>query len=70
MCRLLKWTTLLIKNLVIGGMKSDQKDSNKSSLIFRQSVPDYEKAELDLLRHALKRYYTERFDKMMHFITH
>jgi hypothetical protein len=32
------------------------------------SVPDYEKAELDLLRHALKRSYTERFDKMMQLI--
>jgi len=49
-------------------MKSDQKDSNKPTLIFKQSVPDYEKAELDLLRDALKRSYTERFDKMMQLI--
>jgi hypothetical protein len=49
-------------------MKSSKQDSDKSTLIFKQSVPDYEKAELDLLRHALKRSYTERFDKMMQLI--
>ena len=30
--------------------------------------PDYEKAEMDLLRAALKRTYTERFEMMMQLI--
>jgi len=37
-----------------------EKDKN----IVSEPQPDYEKAELDLLRDALKRSYTERF-KMM-----
>ena len=37
-----------------------EKDKN----IVTEPQPDYEKAELDLLRDALKRTYTERF-KMM-----
>jgi hypothetical protein len=32
--------------------------------ILRGALPDFEKAEMDLLRNALKRSYTERF-KMM-----
>ena len=38
--------------------------SEKNKNIVYQPQPDYEKAELDLLRDALKRSYTERFQMM------
>lgn len=37
-------------------------DENKH--IVQEPQPDYEKAEMDLLRDALKRSYTERFQMM------
>jgi hypothetical protein len=49
-------------------MKSSKKDNKKSTNNLDEPVPDYEKAELDLLRQALKRSYTERFEMMMHLI--
>lgn len=38
--------------------------SEENKNIAREPEPDYEKAELDLLRDALKRSYTERFRMM------
>jgi len=49
-------------------MKSYQEENNKDKNLVREQFPDYEKAETDLLRDALKRSYTERFDKMMQLI--
>lgn len=39
-------------------------EQGKNNFIVSEPQPDYEKAELDLLRAALRRSYTERF-KMM-----
>lgn len=49
-------------------MKSYQEDNNKSTDKLNEPVPDYEKAELDLLRSALNKSYTERFLTMMRLI--
>lgn len=47
-------------------MKSEKQDINQPIIItLNEPTPDYEKAELDLLRDALKTSYTERFHKMM-----
>lgn len=46
-------------------MKSYKHDKDVSKDVLNEQVPDYEKAELDLLRHALNTSYTERFIKMM-----
>lgn len=50
-------------------MKSEKQDINQPIIVtFNEPTPDYEKAELDLLRDGLKRTYTERFHKMMQLI--
>ena len=50
-------------------MKSHKQDTNQPIILtWNEPAPDYEKAELDLLRDGLKRSYTERFDKMMQLI--
>jgi hypothetical protein len=49
-------------------MKSDKQDKNNSKNILNEPVSDYEKAELDLLRSALNKSYTERFLTMMRLI--
>jgi hypothetical protein len=49
-------------------MKSYKQDTNQPIITLNEPTPDYEKAELDLLRDAQKRSYTERFDKMMQLI--
>ena len=37
---------------------------NEEKIILHEPAADYEKAEMDLLRNALKRSYTERFHMM------
>jgi hypothetical protein len=49
-------------------MKSYKQDKNGTKLVLSEPTPDYEKAELDLLRNALNTSYTERFVKMMQLI--
>ncbi len=41
-------------------------DNNK--FILNEPEPDYEKAEMDLLRDALRKSYMERFETMMNLI--
>ena len=49
-------------------MKSFKQDKNVSKHTLNEPVSDYEKAELDLLRNALSKSYTERFLTMMRLI--
>lgn len=49
-------------------MKSYEQDNNEFENTANEPVANYQKAELDLLRAALKTSYTERFDKMMSLI--
>jgi hypothetical protein len=49
-------------------MKSYKQGNNASENNMNEPVPDYEKAELDLLRNALNKSYTERFLTMMRLI--
>lgn len=42
--------------------------SEDKNNIVNENAPDYEKAEMDLLRDALKKTYMERFETMMNLI--
>lgn len=42
--------------------------SDDKNIIINENTPDYEKAEMDLLRDALKKTYIERFETMMNLI--
>lgn len=50
-------------------MKSHKQDTNQPIILtLNEPTPDYEKAELDLLRDALRTTHTQRFIKMMNLI--
>ena len=46
----------------LNGINKDVKKQEKQ--IVQEAIPDYEKSELDLIKMALKRSYTERFHAM------
>jgi len=49
-------------------MDFPQNDNETNNNVVKETSPDWEKAESDLLRTALKRSYTERFQVMMSLI--
>ena len=49
-------------------MKSYKQVKDDSKHVLSEPIPDYEKAELDLLRNAINKSYTERFLTMMRLI--
>lgn len=49
-------------------MKSYNEDNKRMNSELQEPVADYKKAELDLLKAAIDRTYTERFEKMMQLI--
>ena len=49
-------------------MDFPQNDNETNNNVVKETLPDYEKAESDLLLSALKRSYTERFHVMMTLI--
>ena len=67
MCR--RGKSRFIPDKEFSDMKSHKQDTNQPIILtLNESTPDYEKAELDLLRDALNTSYTERFIKMMNLI--
>lgn len=61
---------LLDDNFVNCCMSYSEKDNEKNASDFEMNEQDagYEKAELDLIRRALKRSHTERFEMMVRMI--